>query len=248
MTSSASDGAAAAAAPARDLLTIPQRLAGMVLHPAGTLAAAIRDRRWGALLLVATLAAGGAGAGVMSTATGQQAFVDGWERTAAALGRPLDDQEYAQLRASRRWAPAYAAAAALIAVPLAAAGAALALQSTLGRGTGVPFAAVMAMTVHAGVVLMLRQLAGAALMYASESTVSRLTLGSWFPGVDPASALARPLGFVDLFVVWWIVLLALGTAVLYGRSARRVMGAFLVLYLTVAVLAATLLALAGGRV
>jgi hypothetical protein len=246
VTSSASDGAAAAA-PARDILTLPQRSAGMVMHPARTLAAAIRDRRWGALLLVMTLAAGGAGAGVMSTAIGQQALVDGWERTAAALGVPLDDAAYARLRASRRWAPAYAAVTALIAVPIAAAGAALALRSTVGRSTGIPFAAVMAMTVHAGVVLMLRQLAGAVLTYATESTASRLTLGAWFPGVDPASAPARLLGFVDLFVVWWIGLLAVGTALLYGRSARRVMGALLAVYLAVAVVAAALLAVLGGR-
>jgi hypothetical protein len=182
----------------------------MVMHPARTLAAAIRDRRWGALLLVMTLAAGGAGAGVMSTAIGQQSLVDGWERTAAALGVPLDDAAYARLRASRRWAPAYAAVTALIALPIAAAGAALALRSTVGRSTGIPFAAVMAMTVHAGVVLMLRQLAGAVLTYATESTVSRLTLGAWFPGVDPASALARLLGFVDLFVVVTAVALVIG--------------------------------------
>jgi hypothetical protein len=95
---------------------------------------------------------------------------------------------------------------------------------------------------------MLRQLAGAVLTYATESTVSRLTLVAWFPGVDPASALARLLGFVDLFVVWWIGLLAVGTALLYGRSAKRVMGALLAVYLAVAVVAAALLAVLGGRV
>jgi hypothetical protein len=219
----------------------------MLLHPARTLAGAIGDRRWGALLLVSTLVAAGAGAGVMLTGTGQQALLDQGERTAAALAMPLDDQTYARLRESVRWAPLYGVAAALVAVPLGAAGAAVALQSTFGRGAAIPFAAVMAMTVHAGAILMLRQMVGAVLTYVRETTASGLTLGSWFPGVDPVAPLARLLGFVDLFVLWWIVLLALGTALLYRRNARRLLGGFVALYLALALVAVALVAAVGGR-
>ena len=38
--------------------------------------------------------------------------------------------------------------------------------------------------------------------------------------LDEASPVARFLGVVDLFVVWWIVVLAIGMSVLYRRPTR----------------------------
>ena len=43
------------------------------------------------------------------------------------------------------------------------------------------------------------------------------------PTLDEASPLARFLGVIDLFVVWWAIVLAVGVSVLY--RARRVAGA-----------------------
>ena len=49
-----------------------------------------------------------------------------------------------------------------------------------------------------------------------------MTLGAGFPMLDASSPLARALGFVDLFVVWWAVVLAIGVGVVYERRARTV--------------------------
>ena len=70
-------------------------------------------------------------------------------------------------------------------------------------------------------------------------------MGLLFPGLDATSAAARSLGFIDLFVVWWLVLLGIGIADLYGRRRRQcrprmLSGRMSVLALAVtAVLAAT---------
>ena len=94
------------------------------------------------------------------------------------------------------------------------------------------------MVVHAGVILALGRLVAAPLVYARETTASATTLGSWFPGFDEASPIARFLGAIDLFTVWWAVVLGIGLAILSGRRARNVAVGLVSLYVGVALIAA----------
>jgi hypothetical protein len=57
-------------------------------------------------------------------------------------------------------------------------------------------------------------------VYARETTASATTVGTWFPSLDEASPAARFLGAIDLFTLWWAVVLGIGVAVLSGRRAR----------------------------
>jgi hypothetical protein len=219
---------------------------GMFLSPVRTLRAAMNDGQWRGVLLTSWLIAAGAAAGVMATPIGRQALVDQWERTAAALGDEVDDHGYARLEELSAYAPAYAVGAALATGPLLIVMMAALVRATLGRNRArqAPFAVVLAVVSHASVILALRQIAAAAAAYLRESTASVMSVGLLFPGLDATSATARSLGFIDLFVVWWLVLLGIGIADLYGRRRRSVvlgcLGAYVVLALAVtAVLAAT---------
>jgi hypothetical protein len=79
-----------------------------------------------------------------------------------------------------------------------------------------------------------------------ESIASPTTLVRFFGMLDEASPLARFLGVVDLFVVWWIVVLAIGVSVLYRRPMRKLALAFAGVYMVLALLAALVMAMAGG--
>ena len=60
------------------------------------------------------------------------------------------------------------------------------------------------------------------LNYARESLASPLTL-TWLVGMlDEGSPIARFLALADVFMLWWIAVLAIGVAVLYRMSIRRV--------------------------
>jgi energy-converting hydrogenase Eha subunit A len=246
VTSSASAGAAAAAGFSPDNPTLAGRITGMLVRPVATLEGVRRDGRWRGVLVATTAAALVVGVLVMQTAAGQQALVDQWERTTAALGQEVDAAGYAQLEELSRYGWLYSAAGTLLAGPLLALGVTALLQAVFGRNRPVPFARAWALVVHAGVVLALRQVIFALLAYARETTASAVSLGVWFPGLDASSALSRALGFVDLFVVWWIVLLGIAAAMLYGRRRRNLVCAFLGLYLALALVAAAAFAAAGG--
>jgi hypothetical protein len=181
----------------------------------------------------------------MSTTVGQQALVDQWERTSAALRHEVDDAGYSQLEAWSRFGALYAVGTALLAGPAMAAVAAGLMHVAFGRTRA--WTAAMAVAVHAGVVLTLRQVVVAALTYSRETTASTLSVGAlMFPGLDAASGSARLLGFVDVFVLWWVVLLAIGAARLYRRRARSTVLAFVGVYLVVAALIAVVFTVAAG--
>jgi hypothetical protein len=246
VTSSASAGAAAAAGFSPDNPTLAGRIAGMIVRPVATLEAVRRDGHWRGVLIGTTAAALLVGVAVVQTAVGQQALVDQWERTTAALGREVDAAGYARLEELSQYGWLYTTAGTLLAGPVLALGVTALLQAVFGRARRVPFALAWAAVVHTGVILALRQVIVALLAYVRETTATAVSLGAWFPGLDASSALARALGFIDLFVVWWIVLLGIAAAMLYGRRRRDLVAGFLGLYLVLALVTAAAFAAAGA--
>ena len=197
------------------------------------------------MLLVTTLVSAGAGAALMETAVGRQALVDQWERTATAFGRPVDDAGYARLEElSEHGSAGYAVVSALIGGPVLAFGVA-ALLFLVFRGEAT-FRQVLTISTYAGVILALRQVIAAPVSYLRESTSSATTLGSLFSTLDEASPVARFLGAVDVFVIWWAIVLAIGVSVLYQRRARTVAMTFVGVYAALALLLAIAMAVSAG--
>ena len=221
------------------------RVLGILSRPRLTLQEVASHPHWVSLLLGLTLATAAAGAVVSATEVGQLALVDQWERTALAFGQSIDDTRYADLLAWSRLGPAVAAGNALLAGP----GVALAVSVVVfgwlrRRGAGVRFSQVLAVVVHAGVILALGRLVAAPLVYARETTASATTLGNWFPSLDEASPIARFLGSIDLFTIWWAVVLGIGIAVLSGARARACAAWIVTVYVGIALIAAAVMATA----
>jgi hypothetical protein len=190
-----------------------------------------------------TLLTAGAGAVVSATDVGQLALLDQWERTALAFGQPVNDARYAELQAWSRQGPAVAAASAVLAGPgVAVAVSLLAFMWLRHKSTPVSYSQVLAVVVHAGVILALGRLLAAPLVYARETTASATTVGSWFSGFDEASPVARFLGAIDLFTLWWAVVLGIGFAVLAGGRARTYAVWLVSLYVAIALIAAAVMA------
>jgi hypothetical protein len=194
------------------------------------------------LLVTLTLVTAAAGAAVSATDVGQLALVDQWERTALAFGQAVDDTRYADLLAWSRLGPAVAAGNALLAGPGVALVVSLLVFAWLRRTKTVSYSQVLAVVVHAGVVLAVGRLVAAPLVYARETTASATTVGAWFPSLDEASAAARFLGAIDLFTLWWAVVLGIGVAVLSGRRARTCALWIMSVYVGLALVAAAVMA------
>jgi hypothetical protein len=220
---------------------------GVIRHPRTTFAAILKTPSWAPVLVVTTAITFLCSIGFLRTQVGRQALVDQWERTATAFGQTVDDAGYAHMEdtaASGGFGLLYAVATALGYGPvLVFAVSALLFLVLTPRHS---YSQVLAVAAYAGVILALRQVIATPLNYVRESISSPTTLIQFFSMFDEASPVARFLGVIDLFVVWWIVVLAIGVSVLYGRSTRRLALAFAGAYVALALMAALVMAVSGG--
>jgi hypothetical protein len=65
--------------------------------------------------------------------------------------------------------------------------------------------------------------------------------------LDEASPLARFFALIDVFMLWWIVVLGIGLAVLFRMRVRRVAVGLIGVYVCIAVLLAGAMAVLGGN-
>jgi hypothetical protein len=247
---SASTSAAVAALPSPDSQSLFSRIAGVVRHPSSTFeAVAAAPRSAGLLVFLFVVPFATAGA-FLNTGIGQQALVDQWERTAIAFGQDVDDAQHARFYELSRRGTEYAAVTALARGPGGAIGvsALLFVIFTAALGGKASYRQVLAVVAHAGVILALQQLIVTPMNYAGESLASPTTLVRFLTMVDEASPVARFLGIIDVFVVWWVIVLAIGIAVLYDRNARTLVAAFVGVYAGAALALAGAMAALGGTV
>jgi hypothetical protein len=204
--------------------------------------------RWAGAMLTTYLVTAGCGVALMQTAVGRQALVDQWERTALAFGREVGNEDYSRLVALSEYGAAYAALRATASGPvltLAVAAAVLGIFNAKSA-TRATYSQVLAIAAHAGAVLALGHLVAAPIAYVTETLADPTTLGRVFPAFDEASPVARFLGAVDLFVVWWAIVLGVGVALLYRRPPMATIAGFVGIYVGFAAALAIAMAVSGG--
>jgi hypothetical protein len=227
----------ASATPSKSL---PARLAGVIFSPRATYAEiAARPRIFGALavvlavIVIATFA-------FLSTEVGQQASLDNQVRQMESFGRTVNDAQYAQMERMAPYSRYFAAAVQLVVTPIMAlivAGLAFAVFNA-ALGGDATFKQVFAIVVHSGALLMLQALFTLPLAYARESLSGATNLAVFFPFLEENSVAARMLGSIDLFLIWWMVSLAIGLGVLYRRRTRPIATTMLVMYVTIGLIIA----------
>jgi hypothetical protein len=229
------------------------RIYGVIRRPRVTFSTIVQAPSWAPVLVATTAVTFLCGIAFLRTDVGQQALVDQWERTTTAFGQPVDDEGYAQMELTARsgvFDVAYAAVTALASGPVlvfAVAGLLFVLLKRRGLpGSRPRFVQVLAIVSYASVILALRQIVATPLDYVRESIASPTTFVQLFSMLDEASPVARFLGIMDLFVIWWIVALAIGVSVLYQRRTRSVALVFTGAYVVLALLAALAMAVSGG--
>ena len=96
------------------------------------------------------------------------------------------------------------------------------------------------MVAHSGVVLAVLALFTTPLAYARESLSGATNLAVFAPFLDESSFAARLLGSIDLFVIWWIVSLAIGFGVLYRKRTGPIATTMFAVYAAIAVIIAAI--------
>ena len=239
---------AEASALSTDNLSMAERMVGIVRRPRSTFAAIAVSPRWAAPLALLFVVYFAVSAGLFATKVGRQALVDQWENTAIAFGQRVDDARYAELVGWSEQATAYAAVMSFVTGPAAAvllAGLLFGWFTGL-RGGIASYRQVLAVVASASVILMLRYLLAAPLNYARETMASPMTLATVFTIVDQGSLAARFFSLLDVFVLWWLVVLATGVAVLYRQRTRSLAALFIGVYAAFALVMAGVIAALGG--
>ena len=132
------------------------------------------------------------------------------------------DQTYEGMRRGMSIAPYTTAAAVLVFTPMltiVVAGILFAVFSAIGGDAA--FTQVFAVVVHASVVSALQGLFTGPVNYFRGTVTSATNLAVFLPMIDDGSFIGRVLAMTDLFLIWYLLVLAIGLGVLYRRRTTR---------------------------
>jgi len=212
------------------------RAIGVIFSPRATFERIAGRPKWlGAALTVGLLGAVLIG-GFMMTEVGQRAWLDQTVASSERMGRTMSDEQYAQMEKMAPYAGYFTIAYMLIGLPLGmmiAAGLLFAIFNAALGGTAT-FRQVYATVAHSAFVWVVGWLFVMPLNYARESLSSPTNLSVLVPMLDENAFITRLLGSIDLFMVWWTIVLAIGMAVLYRRRTQPILMTFLGIYAVIA--------------
>jgi hypothetical protein len=212
-------------------LSLPARIWGILTSPRETFADVAARPRWLGMMLVAILVTAVCTGGFLMTAVGQQAYLDNQiESTKQWVGEVSEAQQAGMERMLPYAAPISAVSIAII-MPimwLVMSGILFAVFSAALGGTAT-FKQVFAVMVHSSAISVVQQLF---------VTPSATNLAVFLPMLDEGSFLAKFLGTIDLFLVWWVVVLSIGLGVLFKRKTGPIAAGLFVIYGIIAVIVA----------
>ena len=214
------------------------RFIGIITAPRATYESVVAHPKWFGML--ATVAVGLALliGGFLLTTVGQEAWLD------AAMNSPFSGQvSDQQIQGMEKMAPfiGYITVAyMLIFMPIMMVIVSGILYAIFNAAMGgnATFKQVFTVCVHAGPIGVLSQLFTVPLNYFRGTMTSATTLVVLLPMLDDKSFLAKLLGMIDLFLIWQVIVLSMGLAVLYRRRTQPIATALLVVYAIIAVIVA----------
>jgi hypothetical protein len=174
-----------------------------------------------------------------STEVGRQATLDESVRYMQSFGMTVSDQAYEAIRKSvmepsvARQVGSFVAMAVMPLLMWALmAGVAMGVVGVLMGGSG-SFKQTFAAVVHSSVIGVIGVFVITPMNYARESMSSATNLAVLMPFLPDGSFVARFLGMMDVFRIWWMAVLAIGLAVVFkkktGTMAALVFGIYAVI-------------------
>jgi len=220
------------------------RFTGILFSPRETYESVVRHDGWVGMLALSTLVAALSMAALLSTDVGRQAMIDQSVSTMESWGRTVDDAAYAAIEKQSAISRYVQPIAILIIGPVMTfiiGGVLLGVFNAL-LGGDARYKQMLAVVAHTAPVSVVQQLFTVPVNYFRGSLSSPTNLSVFFPMLEEKSFLVSLLGAIDLFLIWWVFVLAIGLAVLYRRKTRPIAIGLFVTYGVIALV----LALAKG--
>jgi hypothetical protein len=225
------------------------RVVGVLTSPRATYADVAARPRWLGVMLVVLAATILPVMWLLQTDVGRRAGIDMQLQTLESFGQTVTDKQYQQMERMSAYSGYFAAASQAVAFPLVTlviAGIVFAVFNG-ALGANATFRQVFAVVAFSNVVTGLRTLFSTPLNYARESMSNPTSLAASLPVFEDDTFGARLLGSIDLFLIWWIVSLAIGLGVLYKRRTAPIATAMLVVYGAIALTIAAVRSMLAGN-
>jgi hypothetical protein len=211
------------------------RFIGVLTSPRETFESIVAHPKWFGMLATITIVMAVLIGGFMSTQVGQDAWLEA--ATSGPFAGEVSDQQYEGMQRMARFAGTLGAVQMLVAIPLMTvlfAGLGFLIFSAI-MGGNATFKQVFTVFTHAGAVSVIGQLFTVPLNYARGTMSSATNLTVLLPMVDETSFIGRLFGTIDLFIIWYVIVLAIGLAVLYRRRTQSVAITLFGIYAVIAV-------------
>ena len=242
---------AAAAETARPHPGLFARAIGIIFSPGDTFRAVVRDPRPAGILFLVCVVFALATALPQFTERGRQAVVDMQAQTMERFtGQPISPEVYQGLIQQARFAPYTTLVSMFVFLPIGTlffAALYWFLFNALLGGTAT-FKQVLGVTAHAQVIAALGAVLGAPVQYIQGvwTQAGPFNLGAMLPMLEPGGFLASFFGAIGVFMLWQIVVTAIGLGILYKRRTTPIaLGLTAAYVIIVAAIAATMAAFAG---
>jgi hypothetical protein len=235
-------------------MSLPARFIGVITSPRDTFARVALSPKWfGMLALTAVIVAVFITLPLMTEA-GRQAALDQQITQMQSWGFTVNDQMYEAMQKGASRMPYTTGVTILVIAPIAAVIISGILFAIFNAALGgeASFKQVLAVVAHAGsfmsgVVFSLSAILLGTINYFRGTAMTGVAnLGAALPMLPEKSFLASLLGAVDFFMIWYIVVLAIGLGVLYKRRTQPIAYSLLSVYFVIAIVVALFKSRAGG--
>jgi Yip1 domain len=230
-------------------LSLPARAIGIITAPKDTFEAVAAHPRWLGVLVFCTLVIATCAALPMTTDAGKEATLRQQVEGMESFGMTVSDQQYEGMRRGMAIVPYTTGAAVLVFTPLmtlAFAGIMFLIFNVMMGGDR-SFKQMFAVFSHAMVISALQQLFTGPLNYFRGAVTSATNLAVLLPMVDPKSFAGRVLAMTDLFLIWYLLVLAIGLAVLYRRRTQPIAWTLYGVYAAGVLVVAAVMSALGGK-
>lgn len=212
------------------------RFLGILTAPRTTYESIVARPKWlGMYVLTSIIIAGGA-ALPMTTEAGKQAAVDQQVSSMEAMGFQVSDEQYAGMMKGTAILPYTTFGSVLVFGIVVALVIAAVLWAIFNAALGgdASYKQILTVLVHAGVITAAGQFFTGPLNYFRGSVASATNLSVLLPMLEDTSFLGRLAGTIDLFLIWWLIVLSIGLAVLYRRKTQPIAVTLFAIYAVIA--------------
>jgi hypothetical protein len=233
------------AAPVSGGLSLVSRVVGVITAPKATFESIVAHPKWFGMLALTIVSTSLLVGGFMLTKVGQEAWLDA---AIASGGARISDQQIAGMERMAPYVGYVSMVSIALFVPifyLICSGLLFAVFNA-AMGGNATFKQVFAVVAHTGAIGLLGQLFTVPMNYMRGVMTSATNLAVAFPFVPETSFLGRLLGTIDLFLIWQLVVLAIGLGVLYRRRTQPIAITLFVVYAIIALIIAFVRSSFGG--